>query len=147
VKSMACRNRLFVARRARSRSFADQPVARTISSTSMPYALPTKYSVSRIRLCFCISGVTVIAKRSSFGCGCCFGCAVTATAATRTAAAASTSANFRMQRECIVVDRIATRHRGDRMDFDKTKVAELLNRILEMELAGTVRYTHYSLMV
>jgi bacterioferritin len=33
------------------------------------------------------------------------------------------------------------------MDFDKTKVAELLNRILEMELAGTVRYTHYSLMV
>jgi bacterioferritin len=33
------------------------------------------------------------------------------------------------------------------MDFDKTKVADLLNRILEMELAGTVRYTHYSLMV
>ena len=33
------------------------------------------------------------------------------------------------------------------MDLDKKRVVELLNRILEMELAGTVRYTHYSLMV
>ncbi len=33
------------------------------------------------------------------------------------------------------------------MDFDKKKVVTLLNRILETELAGTVRYTHYSLMV
>ena len=33
------------------------------------------------------------------------------------------------------------------MDFDKKRIVELLNRILEMELAGTVRYTHYSLMV
>ena len=32
-------------------------------------------------------------------------------------------------------------------DIDKTKVVALLNRILEAELAGTVRYTHYSLMV
>ena len=33
------------------------------------------------------------------------------------------------------------------MDVDKDKVCKLLNRILEMELAGAVRYTHYSLMV
>jgi len=32
-------------------------------------------------------------------------------------------------------------------DFDKTKVIGLLNEILESELAGVVRYTHYSLMV
>jgi bacterioferritin len=33
------------------------------------------------------------------------------------------------------------------MDFDKGKVVEALNRILEAELAGAVRYTHYSLMI
>ena len=33
------------------------------------------------------------------------------------------------------------------MDYDKKKVCDLLNRILEMELAGAVRYTHYSLMI
>ncbi len=33
------------------------------------------------------------------------------------------------------------------MEFDKQKVVSLLNRILEMELAGVVRYTHYSFMV
>lgn len=33
------------------------------------------------------------------------------------------------------------------MDVDKDKVSHLLNKILEMELAGAVRYTHYSLMV
>lgn len=33
------------------------------------------------------------------------------------------------------------------MEFDKDKVCHILNRILEMELAGAVRYTHYSLMV
>lgn len=33
------------------------------------------------------------------------------------------------------------------MDVEKDKVTHLLNRILEMELAGAVRYTHYSLMV
>ncbi len=32
-------------------------------------------------------------------------------------------------------------------DFDKDAVVAVLNRILEMELAGVVRYTHYSLMV
>ena len=32
-------------------------------------------------------------------------------------------------------------------NFDKDKVIPILNRILEMELAGSVRYTHYSLMV
>jgi bacterioferritin len=33
-------------------------------------------------------------------------------------------------------------------DFmDKKRVVELLNQIMEMELAGVVRYTHYSLMV
>jgi bacterioferritin len=32
-------------------------------------------------------------------------------------------------------------------DIDKTKVVALLNKILETELAGVVRYTHYSLMV
>ncbi len=31
--------------------------------------------------------------------------------------------------------------------FDKDKVVQVLNRILEMELAGVVRYTHYSFMV
>ncbi|MBL8858595.1 MAG: bacterioferritin [Planctomycetes bacterium] len=31
--------------------------------------------------------------------------------------------------------------------FDKKAVVRLLNKILEMELAGVVRYTHYSLMV
>ena len=33
-------------------------------------------------------------------------------------------------------------------ELDKSKVVELLNRILEAELAGVVRYTHYySLLV
>ena len=31
--------------------------------------------------------------------------------------------------------------------YDKARVVGLLNRILETELAGVVRYTHYSLMV
>lgn len=31
--------------------------------------------------------------------------------------------------------------------FDKTEVIDVLNRILETELAGVVRYTHYSFMV
>lgn len=33
------------------------------------------------------------------------------------------------------------------MDMDKPKVVAMLNKILEAELAGTVRYTHYSFMV
>ena len=33
------------------------------------------------------------------------------------------------------------------MDIDRTKVVQTLNKIMEMELAGSVRYTHYSLMV
>jgi len=33
------------------------------------------------------------------------------------------------------------------MDFNKGKVIELLNKIMEMELAGAVRYIHYSLMI
>jgi bacterioferritin len=33
------------------------------------------------------------------------------------------------------------------MDVDTKKVVPLLNRILESELAGVVRYTHYSFMV
>src|SRR6185436_13703452 len=32
-------------------------------------------------------------------------------------------------------------------DKDKQTAIEILNRILELELAGVVRYTHYSLMV
>jgi len=32
-------------------------------------------------------------------------------------------------------------------EVPKTEVVDLLNRILEQELAGVVRYTHYSLMV
>lgn len=32
-------------------------------------------------------------------------------------------------------------------EVDKSKVIGLLNHILEMELAGMVRYTHYSLMI
>jgi len=31
--------------------------------------------------------------------------------------------------------------------MEKKKVVDLLNQIMEMELAGVVRYTHYSLMV
>ncbi|HVT04353.1 MAG TPA: ferritin-like domain-containing protein [Thermoanaerobaculia bacterium] len=31
--------------------------------------------------------------------------------------------------------------------YDKARVVGLLNKILEIELAGVVRYTHYSLMV
>ncbi|HKQ30304.1 MAG TPA: ferritin-like domain-containing protein [Burkholderiales bacterium] len=33
------------------------------------------------------------------------------------------------------------------MDVDKKAVIETLNKILEQELAGVVRYTHYALMV
>jgi bacterioferritin (cytochrome b1) len=33
------------------------------------------------------------------------------------------------------------------MDIERPKVVALLNRILEAELAGAVRYTHYSLMI
>lgn len=32
-------------------------------------------------------------------------------------------------------------------DLDKQQVVDLLNRILEQELAGVVRYTHYSFLV
>jgi bacterioferritin len=32
-------------------------------------------------------------------------------------------------------------------DLDTTKTIDLLNAVLEFELAGVVRYTHYSLMV
>ena len=32
-------------------------------------------------------------------------------------------------------------------EFDKTQVVAVLNEILEAELAGVVRYTHYSLMI
>ena len=32
-------------------------------------------------------------------------------------------------------------------ELDKRRVVEVLNRILEYELAGVVRYTHYSLLV
>jgi len=34
-----------------------------------------------------------------------------------------------------------------RNDLDTPKVIEILNAILEVELAGVVRYTHYSLMI
>src|SRR5687767_10977949 len=33
------------------------------------------------------------------------------------------------------------------MEYDKKKVIALLNKILEAELAGAVRYTHYSFMI
>ena len=33
------------------------------------------------------------------------------------------------------------------MSYDKDKVVAVLNEILELELAGVVRYTHYSLMI
>ncbi len=33
------------------------------------------------------------------------------------------------------------------IDNDNQKAIEILNRIMELELAGVVRYTHYSLMV
>jgi bacterioferritin len=36
---------------------------------------------------------------------------------------------------------------GVQMDIDRPKVVQTLNKIMEMELAGSVRYTHYSLMV
>lgn len=42
---------------------------------------------------------------------------------------------------------IASRQEAVMADFDKDQVASLLNKILEQELAGVVRYTHYSLLV
>lgn len=33
------------------------------------------------------------------------------------------------------------------MELDRDKAIEVLNRIMELELAGVVRYTHYALMV
>jgi len=33
------------------------------------------------------------------------------------------------------------------MNLDKDKAVALLNQIMELELAGVVRYTHYALMV
>jgi bacterioferritin len=35
----------------------------------------------------------------------------------------------------------------DKQEIDKAAVIAVLNRILETELAGVVRYTHYSLMI
>ena len=32
-------------------------------------------------------------------------------------------------------------------DQEKQRAVEILNKIMELELAGVVRYTHYSLMV
>ena len=32
-------------------------------------------------------------------------------------------------------------------NFDQQKAIEILNKIMELELSGVVRYTHYSLMV
>jgi bacterioferritin len=39
------------------------------------------------------------------------------------------------------------RNKGASMSVDKKKVIAQLNRILEAELAGVVRYTHYSMMI
>jgi bacterioferritin len=39
------------------------------------------------------------------------------------------------------------RQKPESESFDRAAVVGLLNRILESELAGVVRYTHYSLMV
>jgi bacterioferritin len=36
---------------------------------------------------------------------------------------------------------------GETKDFNRERVVAILNRILEAELAGVVRYTHYSLLV
>ena len=33
------------------------------------------------------------------------------------------------------------------LEIDKEAVVDILNKIMEMELAGVVRYTHYSLMI
>lgn len=44
--------------------------------------------------------------------------------------------------------RIKTKLYGEcKMSNDMSKAIEVLNRIMEIELAGVVRYTHYSLMV
>lgn len=40
-----------------------------------------------------------------------------------------------------------TKRHARKQDFDSKAVVRVLNTILEMELAGVVRYTHYSLMV
>nr|VFK60492.1 MAG: hypothetical protein BECKTUN1418D_GA0071000_112413 [Candidatus Kentron sp. TUN] len=32
-------------------------------------------------------------------------------------------------------------------DTDKKKAVDVLNKIMEIELAGVVRYTHYALMI
>ncbi len=36
---------------------------------------------------------------------------------------------------------------SDYYDFNRTEVVDVLNKILETELSGVVRYTHYSFMV
>src|SRR5271166_6641264 len=38
-------------------------------------------------------------------------------------------------------------NKGEKVIKDNERIAALLNRIMEYELAGVVRYTHYSLMV
>jgi bacterioferritin len=46
------------------------------------------------------------------------------------------------------LNRAAVRGKGLKVDNDKKKAAiEALNHIMELELAGVVRYTHYALMV
>src|SRR5437870_376351 len=42
---------------------------------------------------------------------------------------------------------LARRRNMEERDFDRAAVLATLNRILETELAGVVRYTHYSLMI
>jgi bacterioferritin len=39
------------------------------------------------------------------------------------------------------------RHRGGDVELDRDEAIKVLNEILELELAGAVRYTQYSLMV
>jgi len=43
--------------------------------------------------------------------------------------------------------RVVTERWQNMKDFDKEKTIGILNKIMELELSGVVRYTHYALMV
>ena len=45
------------------------------------------------------------------------------------------------------LEKTITMSRGTLSEIEKKRVIDLLNRILESELAGVIRYTHYSFLV
>src|SRR5688572_18606624 len=57
------------------------------------------------------------------------------------------SAALRATRVKLRTDAFATSTRGKEATMEMSSVVKTLNRIMELELAGVVRYTHYALMV